>query len=273
MTQKVKEFYETFPFPSKVIEARGNLYANAAWVSALAGRKPTEFKKGEHILEAGCGTGEFSCGFALGKARVLGIDISAASVERARALAKRFGLRNAEFRRADILHNNLPKESFDFIFSMGVLHHTENPRESFARLAELLKPGGVIAIGLYNRYGRIPVMLKAGAVRLLAGKDTEKRIKLANRLFHKNKHITPRRRIWLADKYAHPLEKTISVEETLRWFKVNKIEFLASKPDIPEGKSNLLVQFRWMLRGINFFSISGRKALLGGRRPEHCPKQ
>jgi len=260
MPQKVKDFYEEFPFPNKVIEARRNLYANAAWVSALAGRKPTEFKKRERILEAGCGTGEFSCGFALGKAHVLGIDISAASVERARALAKRFGLRNVEFRRMDILRNSLLKESFDFIFSMGVLHHTARPAETFGGLAGLLKPGGVIVIGLYNRHGRIPVMLKTGLVRLLAGKDTEKRIKLANRLFHKNKHITPRRRIWLADKYAHPLEKTVSVEEALGWFKENGIELLASKPAIPKKGGLLLTQLRWMLRGESFFSVSGRKA-------------
>jgi len=96
-------------------------------------------------------------------------------------------------------------------------------------------------------------------VRLLAGKDTEKRIKLANRLFHKNKHITPRRRIWLADKYAHPLEKTVSVEEVLGWFKENGIGLLASRPVIPKKGGLLALQLRWMLCGASFFSVSGRK--------------
>lgn len=260
----VQEFYERFPFPSKHLQTRKQLFKNAGWVSALVARKPNEFRKGEKVLEAGCGTGEFSAGFALGKALVLGIDLSAVSIKKARELAKRFNLRNVSFRQMDLLKNDLRKESFDFIFSMGVLHHTEKPKEAFGKLAELLKPNGCIVVGLYNKYARLPVLLQSLFLRIIAGKNLQKRIKLANFLFHGSKEITERRGIWLADKYAHPLQKTVSLQEVMQWFKENSIQFMASKPKIEQNALAskmrlLLTQLRWMLGGEGFFTIAGRK--------------
>ena len=51
---------------------------------------------------------------------------------------------------------NLPfaPESFDYIYSIGVLHHTPNCEQAFKALPGLLKPGGRIAIWLYSGYNR-----------------------------------------------------------------------------------------------------------------------
>lgn len=256
----VKEFYESNPFPSKNIESKDQLRGNAAWLSALVGKEPNGFFEGERILEAGCGTGEFSCAFAMGGASVLGIDLSKASLEKARNLAKRFNLENTEFLQMDILGNNLSPASFDFVFSMGALHHNKNPRQAFSEIARLVKPSGFIVVGLYNRYGRIPVIFKRILLFLLAGSDCDKRVILANRLFCKNKPLTDARRIWLADKYCHPLEKTVSFSEVLEWFKENNLEFCSSKPKIESFKNLglLLAQLSWMLKGISFFTVAGK---------------
>ncbi len=260
-SEQIRDFYENFPYPSKKIKSTKSLYNNAAWLTALVDKKPNDFKKNERILDAGCGTAEFTCGFALGKAKVLGIDISERSLAKAKALAKRFNLKNVSFKRMDVLDNNLPREYFDYIFAIGVLHHTENPKQAFSKLVRLLKPGGFIVVGLYNRYSRMPVMLKRFLLFLLAGNDLEKRVALANKLFYNSKPLTEQRKIWLADKYANPLEKTISFNEVLQWFRENNIEFYKSKPPV-ESLSRIglfISQFSWMLQGISFFSISGRK--------------
>ena len=112
-----KEFYEKYPYPSKCIASYETLYRNVSWLTELVDKKPGEFKEHESILDAGCGTAEHTCGFALGKARVVGIDISKSSIINARKLAKRFGLNNVKFICEDLLEDELPKESFDYVFA------------------------------------------------------------------------------------------------------------------------------------------------------------
>src|SRR5262249_51781033 len=77
---------------------------------------------------------------------VVGVDLSAAVEAAAANLADR---PNAWILQADIGALPFARESFDAIFSIGVLHHTPDARAHFARLIELLKPGGDIAIWLY----------------------------------------------------------------------------------------------------------------------------
>ncbi|MDO8647722.1 MAG: methyltransferase domain-containing protein [Candidatus Diapherotrites archaeon] len=259
-SEKVQEFYERFPYPDKRIETKENLQKNAEWIAKLAEKKIPELK-GFKMLDAGCGTGEFACGFALGGAKVLGIDLSAKSIEKAKALAKKFRLENAEFRQRNLLSEELPEKSFDLVYSMGVLHHNPSPKEAFKKISRLVKPEGIIVIGLYNSFGRFPVHCKRRIVELLAGKDSEKKLLLANRLFHKGKPVTEARKAWLADKYLHPLEKTLTIEEVLDWLEKEGFEFLNAKPEIPERKNLLLLQLEWMISGESFFTIAGKKRL------------
>ena len=58
---------------------------------------------------------------------------------------------NIHIYQADIMNLPFPERSFDFIYSIGVLHHTPNTRVAFLRLLPLLKPGGTIAIWVYGR--------------------------------------------------------------------------------------------------------------------------
>jgi ubiquinone/menaquinone biosynthesis C-methylase UbiE len=53
---------------------------------------------------------------------------------------------------ADIFKLPFPDESFDFIFSIGVLHHTPDCRAAFAALPRLLRPDGRISIWVYSGY-------------------------------------------------------------------------------------------------------------------------
>src|SRR6185369_704667 len=56
--------------------------------------------------------------------------------------------------------------AFDVVYSSGVLHHTPDPRASFARLVRLVRPGGAIVVGLYNAFARVPTRLRRAAARL-----------------------------------------------------------------------------------------------------------
>ncbi|MBN2198751.1 MAG: methyltransferase domain-containing protein [Candidatus Aminicenantes bacterium] len=108
--------------------------------------------RGKSVLDGGCGTGIFSVIFARnGAAKVTGIDISPGSLETARSLAERFGLKNTEFRREDMLHLPFSPDSFDIIWAWGSVHHTTDPFGAIAGLLRLLKPGGSILLAVYKK--------------------------------------------------------------------------------------------------------------------------
>jgi SAM-dependent methyltransferase len=108
------------------------------------------FFAGKIILDAGCGKGrhvDLSARF--GARDVIGIDLSEA-VDTAFANLRR--LPNAHIVQADIYH--LPFVApFDYIYSIGVLHHLPDPKKGFLALLKHLRPGGRISAWVYGREG------------------------------------------------------------------------------------------------------------------------
>jgi SAM-dependent methyltransferase len=113
------------------------------------GLKPEDLK-GKLVLDVGCGMGRFAEVATRWGARVVGIDLSAAAEVAARNLADR------EFvaLQADVFALPFALESFDYIYSMGVLHHTPDCEKAFKTLPQYLRPGGGIAIWLYSGYNK-----------------------------------------------------------------------------------------------------------------------
>jgi ubiquinone/menaquinone biosynthesis C-methylase UbiE/uncharacterized protein YbaR (Trm112 family) len=105
-----------------------------------------EFFPGKKVLDAGCGNGRFA--YYAGKygAEVWAVDLGPA-VEVARHNTR--DLDNVKVIQADLHHLPFSLESFDFIYSIGVLHHLPDPRQGFTNLLRYLKPGGEIQIYLY----------------------------------------------------------------------------------------------------------------------------
>jgi len=104
------------------------------------------------VLDAGCGTGIFSIIFAnKGAALVVGIDISPGSLETAKALKKRFDLRNVEFKKEDMLQLPFEDEAFDIVWAWGTVHHTTNPFKAIDEVSRVLKKGGALLLAVYKR--------------------------------------------------------------------------------------------------------------------------
>jgi ubiquinone/menaquinone biosynthesis C-methylase UbiE len=104
------------------------------------------------VLDAGCGTGIFSIIFARnGAAQVTGIDISPGSLETARNLARRFNLKNTDFRQEDMLRLPFANACFDVVWAWGTVHHTTDPRGAITELLRVLKPGGSILLAIYKK--------------------------------------------------------------------------------------------------------------------------
>jgi 2-polyprenyl-3-methyl-5-hydroxy-6-metoxy-1,4-benzoquinol methylase/Flp pilus assembly protein TadD len=111
---------------------------------------------GVDILIAGCGTGSHSIDSALRfpKARILAIDISRASVAYARRKTRALGLNNIEYGQADILKLAALGQRFDIIETVGVLHHLADPVAGWRALLSLLRPHGLMLVGLYSATAR-----------------------------------------------------------------------------------------------------------------------
>lgn len=106
----------------------------------------TDFFKGKKVLDAGCGNGRFAYYAGKYAREVWAIDLGPA-VEVARKNTA--SLDNVNVVQADLHHPPFPLESFDFIYSIGVLHHLPDPEAAFQNLLRYLKPGGEIQIYLY----------------------------------------------------------------------------------------------------------------------------
>ena len=112
-----------------------------------------EFFRGKKVLDAGCGNGRFA--YYAGKygAEVWAIDLGPA-VEVARRNTESVG---ANVVQADLHNPPFALESFDFIYSIGVLHHLPDPEVAFRNLLRFLKPGGEVQIYLYWKPERRPI--------------------------------------------------------------------------------------------------------------------
>jgi ubiquinone/menaquinone biosynthesis C-methylase UbiE len=106
---------------------------------------------GKLVLDVGCGMGRFAEVASRWGARVVGIDLSNA-VE---AAATNLGHRSSvTLFQADVFSLPFAAESFECIYSIGVLHHTPDCEKAFKALPRLLKPGGSIAVWLYSGYNK-----------------------------------------------------------------------------------------------------------------------
>ncbi len=108
------------------------------------------------VLIAGCGTGQQPIEVAgwLEHSEMLAVDLSIASLAYAKRKAIEAGANNIFFAHADILNLGQLNRTFDVIESGGVLHHMRDPFAAWDILLGLLKPRGLMKIGLYSEIAR-----------------------------------------------------------------------------------------------------------------------
>jgi len=106
--------------------------------------------KGKLVLDVGCGMGRFAEVATRWGARVVGVDLSAA----AEVAAKNLADRDFVAFQADVFALPFAPESFDIIYSIGVLHHTPDCEAAVKALDKYLKPGGLLVVWLYSGYNK-----------------------------------------------------------------------------------------------------------------------
>jgi len=172
-----------------------------------------EFEKfrGARLLEVGCGMGTDLLQFARGGAYCTGVDLTPRSIEITRHRFKLYGA-DGNFMISDGERLPFRSESFDVVYSNGVLHHTPDTAGSIREVHRVLRPGGVAKIMLYHRNSLnywLEIVLRRGVLGLefLRGRSAEE---IMSRV------------IEFSDHDARPLVKVYSRKEVRELFKMFK---------------------------------------------------
>ena len=224
LTKIQSDFYNDVKFPNyDNVEDFGSLLDKSRR-SIFVKKLDDEIPMGSNILEAGCGTGQLSIALSRYARQIYGIDLSKGSLIEAKQFINSNDIKSVHLFRMNIFKLFFKENTFDVIISNGVLHHTYNPKLAFSKLVRVLKPGGIIVIGLYHRYGRIIQKIRQSLIKNFGDsfKFLDKRFR--DKISDKKKYA------WFLDQYKNPSETTHTYLEVLNWFKVENIEFLSSIP-------------------------------------------
>jgi ubiquinone/menaquinone biosynthesis C-methylase UbiE len=108
-------------------------------------------------LDAGAGTGVCSLALAERAHVVIGVDISGGSLKVAQRLASESRCRNAAFSQGNLQRLPFNDETFDLVYSWGVVDHTVNPQQTMDELVRVLRPGGHLIVAVYLKTWLTPL--------------------------------------------------------------------------------------------------------------------
>ncbi|MBW4667137.1 MAG: class I SAM-dependent methyltransferase [Cyanomargarita calcarea GSE-NOS-MK-12-04C] len=247
ISAKVAKLYDTYPFPPEPLldEPPPGYNWRWNWLAAYnfcTGQKAP--KQDIRILDAGCGSG-VSTEYLVHlnpQAQVVGIDLSAGTLEVAKERCKRSGANRVEFHHLSLYDlEQLPGE-FDFINSVGVLHHLPDPIRGIQTLAKKLAPGGLMHIFVYGELGRWEIQLMQKAIALLQGDkrgDYPDGVQVGRQIFsslpQNNRLVKYEQQRWamenkrdecFADMYVHPQEVDYNIETLFELIDASELEFL-----------------------------------------------
>ena len=167
ITQKVRDMYKQFPYPSPSTEiSETNELLNLLRIFEIESKYNFENKQ---FLDAGSGSGHRINNVAeyFKKSNFLGIDISEKSLEIANQLKNKKQINNIKFQKHNILSGVKELGKFDIVLCMGVLHHLANPKKGLKLLIETLQDDGIIFLYLYGKLGGHKRMLNKELISIL----------------------------------------------------------------------------------------------------------
>jgi SAM-dependent methyltransferase len=164
--------------------------------------------RGARLLEIGCGMGTDLLQFARGGAHCIGIDLTPRSVGISRHHFRLYDI-DATFMIADGEQLPFASDSFDVVYSNGVLHHTPETAGAIREVHRVLRPGGIAKVMLYHRNSLnywVEIILRRGLLggEFLRGRSAEE---IMSRV------------IEFSDHDARPLVKVYSRREARELFK------------------------------------------------------
>ena len=253
-TPVVSAFYDRFPYPADALQDGAPPGYNWRWCldsafSAVTGSLPVA-KAPWRILDAGCGTGvstDYLAHLNPGS-EILAVDISAGTLAVARERLRRSG--GDQRSKVRVVQRSLldleGEGPFDYINSVGVLHHLREPEAGLQALARLLSPGGLLHLFLYADGGRWEIHRSQRALGLLGVGTGAEGLRLGRHLFaalpETNRLRRHHEQRWaldtaadanFADMYLHPQETSYNLERLFAFIGCTDLQFAGfSNPEV-----------------------------------------
>ena len=275
VTDMVKAFYEETPFPNyDDLDRRESLRVKAQR-GVFARLLDQQLPRGALVLEAGCGTGQLSNFLGMGWGRtVIGADLCLNSLRLAKGFRDRCSIENAHFIQMNLFRPPFADGTFDLVISNGVLHHTSDPKGGLRAIAQKLKPGGYIIIGLYNWLGRLPTLWRRKLIETFGEGWSKLDPRLRSAALNKGRWSA-----WYMDQYRHPHESKHSIAEVAGWFDEFGIDTGLSIPPVggeqfteetdlfgPRPTSSRIERFTTELEMLLTGGVDGGLYMMIGRR-------
>ncbi|HEY9843538.1 MAG TPA: class I SAM-dependent methyltransferase [Candidatus Obscuribacterales bacterium] len=190
---------------------------------------------GMQVLIAGCGTGQqlVQHGLQQPDARLSGLDLSRTALGYTARMLEVSGLQ-AELFQADLLELRHWPRRFDLIACGGVLHHLAEPEAGLANLVRLLKPGGLLKLGVYSHRARQPLLRLRTRLGVRGGESPAEVQDLRQRLLgdrsDEAKWVRRTRDFYTLptcrDLLCHPRERTYTLPELATCFARQHLQVL-----------------------------------------------
>ena len=225
------------------------------WIAPIQ----SDFFQNKVVLDAGCGKARHCIVSSQFQAKeIIGVDLASGSVRA--AFRNTQHLPNVHIIRANLYQLPFRENTFDYVYSVGVLHHTPEPRQAFSELVKAVKHGGTISAWVYGREGnwwiinglnpirrhitsRLPLPLLKGIAFLLASLlhiivkliyapiNTNQHLQLLSKLLFYNDYL-----FWIShfpfrenysivfDHLLPGIAFYLSKDEFTSWFEENPLE-------------------------------------------------
>jgi SAM-dependent methyltransferase len=252
IARRVADFYQSHPYPAPVDDLQAY---RRAWDDARRRADshlffPSQpYRSDRSVLVAGCGTNQ-AAHYAVRwpNARVVGIDVSEASVAFARTLKREHRLDNLELRCHPVERATEIDERFDCVVCTGVLHHLADPVAGLRALRDVLAEGGAMHLMLYAPYGRTGVYMLQEYCRRLGIDSTQAEIDdltATLRALPADHPLVPllraspdfSQRAGVADALLHPRDRAYSVPALFAFLADGGVHFgrwLRQAPYLPD---------------------------------------
>ncbi len=151
--EEVRDFWNADPCGSRYLGDRADFEAHAGaryqlepYIHEFAGFAQSG---GQHVLEVGVGMGADYLEWLKAGAQATGVDLSSASLEQAKRRCEMAGYA-ADLRVSDAEHLPFPDNTFDIVYSYGVMHHSPDTPQCIREAWRVLKHGGALRIMIYH---------------------------------------------------------------------------------------------------------------------------
>jgi ubiquinone/menaquinone biosynthesis C-methylase UbiE len=211
---------------------------NLQAIKLIKNRLPNAKKifKDKLVLDAGCGGGRYTNAIlTFGAKKVVGVDYGVQGLSIAR---KNYKKKKLFFKKENVLKLSFKDNTFDVVFSNGVLHHTQNVKKGISELVRVCKEGGSIWLYLYSK----------GGIFWYSRKLMNKLMK--NIPYNYSQNVLdliglPQNRFIFMDNWYVPIENHLGHDEIIKYLNslgVTKIKKIYTK--IPTDFENALIKYK-----------------------------